>query len=338
MSITKTWNNLLSHILFSPTCGLALSWMAWHETSTSGSREGNWRFSPSISHQRQTLSTHSSGLMHHSPARTLYLSSFQTPWTENCSIKISLACYFFFPQKQTSGGWGRKMPSLIMDKLWQRPFYNPWVFLSTALPRSVFNRLIVHISCVCTPDCEIISDKTEPERLPTFTLSRAPTKWVAILIWSQKRIFFSPLSNISNHSIKSQLKAFIIFLHILCRFPRRLHPKYGGYSIFKCIPRGPGCISCSLNSRCRRGGNGAVLPFLYLGSKVQRIVPLPECSSARRGSNETNSCEIHTALSLSPPSLSPLSGWREWKQNNLGLKKHRVPSSKFLFPPRSKAL
>lgn len=146
---------------------------------------------------------------------------------------------------------------------------------------------------------------------------------------SNKKIF-SPLSNISNHSIKPQLKAFIIFPHILCRFPRRLHAKYGRYSIFKCMPRGPDCISCSLNARCRRGRDGAVLPFLYLGSKVQRIVPLPEYFSARRGSNETNSCariqNSYRRLSLSPPSLSPLSGWREWKQSSPGLKKRCVPS------------
>lgn len=220
--------------------------------------------------------------MHHSPARTLYLSSFQTPWIENCSVEISLTCYFF-RKKQISGGRGRKMPPLITDKLWQHPFYNPWVFLSTVLPRLVFNRLIVRISCVCTPDCEIISDKTEPERL-SASASNIYAKPGTDKVGGDphlksKKIFFPP-----------QLKAFIIFLHILCRFPRRLHPKYGRYSIFKCIPRGPDCISCSLNARCRRGRNGGVHPFLYLGSKVQRIVPLPEYFSARRGSNETNSC------------------------------------------------
>lgn len=136
--------SLLARILFSSTCGLALSWMAWHETSTSGSGEGNWRFSPSISHQRQTLSTHSAGLMHHSPARTLYLSSLQTRWIENCSI-AKYPSLVIFSQKQISGVRERKMSSLIMDKLWQHPFYSPWVFLSTVLPRLVFNHLIVHV-------------------------------------------------------------------------------------------------------------------------------------------------------------------------------------------------
>lgn len=182
------------------------------------------------------------------------------------------------------------MPSLITDKLWQRPFYNPWVFLSTVLPRLVFNHLIVHIYCVCTPDCEIISDKTEPERL-SASASNIYAKLGTDKVGGDPHLksnknFFPPSSNISNHSIKSQLKAFITFLHILCRFPRRLHPKYGRYSIFKCIPRGPDCISCSLNARCHRGRNGAVLPFLYLGSKVRRIVPLAEYFSARRGDKQ----------------------------------------------------